>query len=417
MFKKMRRKLTAMYAMIMAVVFVLMVIGIHKSMVWSVNSEQEHEILLYAKEEAIEHVMLLKHKNMLKLDGEDEKGRMYFYVYDLEGKLISATRAKKPIEDVVLHRIENWQIEDGEVISLKVGGENLMMASLPIEEDGQLLGKVYVGRNVTSALRIQQQITIILSIFSFVALILAVIVGHIMSGRAIVPLKRAYEKQRQFTADASHELRTPLSIVMMSTEILQSSEEVKSSFLQQTLVDMKDEILKMTKLVSDLLTIARNDHDTVQILKQKFDLDEIVCQTLRKIKPLADEKNIELQFVDDSHLMRGDIERIKQLILILVDNAVKYTAFGGKVQISIVVCQNGKKVRLCVEDNGSGIAPEDIKHVFDRFYRADKARTRTNGGTGLGLAIAKGIVELHDGEIEVESELGKGSRFIVVMNV
>ena len=247
------------------------------------------------------------------------------------------------------------------------------------------------------------------------ALLIATMVGHILSGKAMVPLKSAYEKQRQFAADASHELRTPLAVVMASAEILQNDPEIKSPFLKQIVEDVHDEVKKMTKLVSDLLVVARSDNKALKLKPSKFDLGAVVAQTARMMQPLAEQKHINI-LADNlpKTIIHADEQKIRQLVLILVDNAVKYTQDGGEVKVEFRSAEKGKII-FAVQDNGIGIAKEDQEKIFDRFYRVDKARSREMGGNGLGLAIAQEIVELHHGKIAIESELGKGTTFLVTL--
>ena len=194
---------------------------------------------------------------------------------------------------------------------------------------------------------------------------------------------------------------------------LQNDPSIKSPFLRQVIDDVRDEVKKMTKLVSDLLVVARSDNKALKLKPQKFNLSALIEQTARLMQPLADQKKIDLQA---EHLpkveIQADEQKIRQLVLILVDNAVKYTPDGGKVSVRYESTEKGK-VRFAVSDTGIGIAKEDQAKVFDRFYRVDKARSREMGGNGLGLAIAQEIVHLHKGRIWIQSELGKGTTFFV----
>ena len=234
-----------------------------------------------------------------------------------------------------------------------------------------------------------------------------------MSGRAFVPIKEAYEKQRQFAADASHELRTPLSVVMASADLLDSDPSITSPFLKQVIGDVRDEVKKMTKLVSDLLIVARSDNKALRVKIQMLDIGELIGRTIRLMTPLAEKKRIRLcgEGLKKAEL-QADEQKIKQLVLILVDNAVKYTPEGGQVTVRLEQPAKGQ-VRFTVKDTGIGIAPEDQARIFDRFFRVDKVRSREMGGNGLGLAIAHEIIKLHKGKISIQSELGEGTAFIV----
>jgi two-component system sensor histidine kinase CiaH len=250
-------------------------------------------------------------------------------------------------------------------------------------------------------------------------LALATLLGFIMARRSIAPIKISYEKQREFLADASHELRTPLSVLLASVESIQGDTANRmTDFSGQVLVDMKDEIKRMAKMVTDLLTLARSDTAMLNLMKKQFELHSVAEQVLRTINPLAQAKNINLQLnFPEQITVYADRDRVTQLLLILVDNAVKYTPNDGQVKLTIMRLggQNGSRVEIVVQDNGIGIAAEEQDLIFQRFYRIDKARSRAIGGSGLGLPIAKWIVEQHGGLIKVNSNLGAGARFVAVL--
>ena len=291
----------------------------------------------------------------------------------------------------------------------------VMMTAQPMMADGEQIATVYVGKDVTAMYNGLEKATYSLTGLAVLALIVAAAIGHMLAGEAIVPLVEAYEKQRQFAADASHELRTPLSVVMASADLLDNDPSITSPFLKQVIGDVRDEVKKMTKLVSDLLFVARSDNQALKAKLSKVDLAAAADQTIRLMQPLADKKNISLiREGEESLTAKLDEQKMKQLLLILVDNAVKYTTEGGKVTVRVLSPAAGK-IRLEVEDTGIGISEEDKAKIFDRFFRVDKARSREMGGNGLGLAIAQEIVTLHGGNINVESELGKGTKFIVTL--
>ena len=169
----------------------------------------------------------------------------------------------------------------------------------------------------------------------------------------------------------------------------------------------------MSKLVSDLLLVARSDNNAWKIKIQKLDLEKLLMQNIRMMTPLAEKKGVELYGENfQKSIFQGDEQKIKQLILILVDNAIKYTPPGGTVVLRQEKPENGHDV-FSVIDSGIGIAPEDKEKIFERFYRVDKARSREMGGNGLGLSIAMEILKIHKGKIFVDSEPGKGTKFTV----
>lgn len=246
---------------------------------------------------------------------------------------------------------------------------------------------------------------------------IALYMSHIMSRRAMIPIIQSYTRQREFVADASHELRTPLSVMLSSIDSLEMEQtEETDPFVRKLLVNMKDEVKRMTRLVSDLLLLARSDTPEYILHWEAFDLEPHAQMIVESMKNLSGSKQIDLQMVASGKLeIEGDVERFKQLLIILLDNALKYTPSGGKVtlRLSLNASEINRKLIIVVEDNGIGIAEEEQKQIFLRFYRADKSRSRQMGGHGLGLAIAKSIVDAHHGTIDVSSTLGEGTSFTV----
>lgn len=421
MFGRSRRRLTLYYSIVMCCFLMVLIFFVYKSLEWSISSEQARELLDTANDVAYAQGFLIQHRELLVNDSstyKNNRDRLFFYVFDNEGRMVNFSRSTFLIEPFILDTIADWKVAGGEVAvfseekNLKVEYK-IMMTAHPIVVNGEKKGMVYVGKEVTAIYNGLRKATYVLIILAVLALIVATIAGHIMSAKAIVPLREAYEKQRQFAADASHELRTPLSVIMASADVLENDASVTSPFLRQVIADMRDEVKKMTKLVGDLLTVARGDNQVLKLNKQKFDLAALIEQTVRMMQPLVEKKNIELicEGIMPTQI-HADEQKIKQLLLILVDNAVKYTPKGGKVTVLLISDKKGK-VRINVRDTGIGIAQADQERVFDRFYRVDKARSRESGGNGLGLAIAQKIVNLHMGKIYIESEEGKGATFIV----
>ena len=419
-FRRSRRQLTMYYSIIMACFLIVLIFVVHRSMQWAMGSEQARELMDTANDVAYAQSFLMQHRELLFDDGYDAKSsrdRLFFYVFDTDGRMLNFSRSSFMIEPFILDTISDWKVPEGEVMvfsRLEKGKDTkLMMTSRAIVVNGENMGTVYVGKEVTAMYNGLKKATYTLAFLAIIALIIATIVGHVMSGKAIVPLREAYEKQRQFAADASHELRTPLSVVMASAELLENDPSITSPFLKQVIADVHDEVKKMTKLVSDLLVVARSDNQALKLKIVRKDLVAVAEQTLRLMQPLADKKKIVLQSTGPKTLpVRADEQKLKQLMLILVDNAVKYTPAGGSVTVLLSEPVEGW-ARFAVQDTGIGIAPEDQDRIFDRFYRVDKARSREMGGNGLGLAIAQDIVNLPGGKIRVQSEPGKGTMFTV----
>lgn len=387
-------------------------------------SEQAQELSDAANGVAEAQIIYLQSPNVASEENRYFKSvndRLFFYIFDADKQLVNFERASFRIEPFVLSVIENWSIDDGEVEVFQHTNETgqlstVMMTSKPILV-GDFAQKLYVGKDVTALYSGLQKATYAQIVLGFVALLIASAIGYYMAGRAIIPLKEAYDKQKQFAADASHELRTPLAVLMSSAELLLADPSIKNPFLRQVLEDVKSEVKKMTNLVSELLMVARSDNNALKVKIQRIDLAEILGQVVRTMAPIAEKKNIRLVGENFNKIMiNADEQKIKQLAIILVDNAIKYTLDGGTVLVEMGD-SDGKRAVFSVMDSGIGIAEEDLDKVFERFYRVDKARSREMGGNGLGLAIASEIIKIHEGKISVASKLGEGTKFTVELKI
>jgi signal transduction histidine kinase len=234
-------------------------------------------------------------------------------------------------------------------------------------------------------------------------------------------LEESLNIQCQFVADASHELRTPLTSIQGYTKLLlRRGSNIDNNLLAEALQTISDESGRLIRLVSDLLQLARADAGQAIINKQEpVDMRDVLSSVEDTVLVLAPEQ-IEVQFIlaQSPIYVYADADRLKQVFLNLINNAIKATQAGGKVTVTLRASNNQAVVRVI--DTGIGIAPADQQRIFDRFYRVERSRTRSRlygGGTGLGLAIALTIIRAHNGTIELESELNKGSTFTVRLPV
>ena len=226
-------------------------------------------------------------------------------------------------------------------------------------------------------------------------------------------LEDAIQNSKRFVADASHELRTPLTVLLGELEQLTQDRRLNAD-ARETLGSMLEEVERLAKIVEGLVALSRLDAGEAQAEWVLFDLADLVATTADQMSLLAEDKRIAVSCEAGQRvLVEGDRARLKQVVVNLLDNAIKYTADGGA--ICLRVRQQDSHVLLEVADNGMGIAAESVPHVFDRFFRVDQARTRDLGGAGLGLSIVKSICTAHGAEVQVESTPGKGSRFCVTL--
>jgi two-component system OmpR family sensor kinase len=216
-------------------------------------------------------------------------------------------------------------------------------------------------------------------------------------------LERLFRAQQRLLADVSHELRTPLTAVRGNLDLMRRMGETDP----ESLAIVQDEVERMTRLVGDLLLLARADAGGLPLAHQPVELDSIFLVGL-----LQKSVDVTIEDLDQASVM-GDADRLKQLLINLVDNAIKYTPSGGQVRLHLSKA-NGW-ARIDIADSGIGIPQEDLPYIFDRFYRVDRARSRARGGSGLGLSIAKWVAKAHGGDIQVTSEVGMGTTFTVTL--
>jgi heavy metal sensor kinase len=223
-------------------------------------------------------------------------------------------------------------------------------------------------------------------------------------------LEHLFHARQRFLADVSHELRTPLTIIRGNMDLMRRMGVAEPEILD----DAQDELERMTRLVDDLLLLARADTGGLPLNRQPVELDDIFLEVYRQVQNIETPVQVTIMEVDQVYVL-GDSDRLKQLFLNLVDNAIKYTPAGGEVLMSLSKKDGNALVEI--RDNGVGIPAEDLPRIFDRFYRVDKARTRNPGGSGLGLSIARWIAVAHGGNIYVESTVGEGSTFSVSLPI
>jgi two-component system OmpR family sensor kinase len=219
-------------------------------------------------------------------------------------------------------------------------------------------------------------------------------------------LDRQFQTQQRLLADVSHELRTPLTAIRGNVDLMERMGEGDPLSLES----IRIEVDRMTRLVGDLTLLARADAGGLPLEKKEIELDNLLFEVYRQFSVIEKPVEVMVTAVDQVCVM-GDPDRLKQLFINLIDNAIKYTPEGGQVNLSLSKLDGWAQFE--VKDTGLGIPAEDLPHIFDRFYRVDKARTRAQGGSGLGLSIAKWVAQAHGGDIHVESEMGKGTTFTV----
>lgn len=290
-------------------------------------------------------------------------------------------------------------------------GHHYRFISQPATVSGTSGEWVHIGRSLEARDRQLRTLTIVFGVGGLSGTLAATAVGFWLAGRALRPIRDSFEAQRRFVSDASHELRTPLAVMRANGELLQRhpTDTIAQNMDQVDAIAAEAEA--MTRLVEDLLTLARADEGAANLALDTVAFGAVVEDLCRDMEALAGERGLTLTVDAEPLEVTGDRHRLRQLATILVDNALKYTPAGGQVRVQVV--RNGKHAELTVADTGPGIPAGEQARIFDRFVRADAARTRSAGGAGLGLAIARWVVEAHHGRISVESHPGAGATFLV----
>jgi signal transduction histidine kinase len=278
---------------------------------------------------------------------------------------------------------------------LELGGDrDVLVASESVYSgNGRLLGAVQAGQSLVPVHAVEAQAIGVVVAASVAALVLSVLGAWFLAGRALVPIRQALERQREFTADASHELRTPLAMIDAGVQVLQRHPERTAAENDELLGAMQQEARRMARLVSGLLALARADTGNAQVQLADTDVDELVSGVVRDANVVDGGVPVRLVRAGTGRA-RVDPDRFKQLLLILIDNARRHSPPGAAVEVS---CTGGAGILLEVADRGPGVPPRLRRRVFERFYRADPGRA--GAGAGLGLPIARSIVAAHGGSI------------------
>lgn len=271
-------------------------------------------------------------------------------------------------------------------------------------------GKYMVDDSLIEELRDRTLINLI--IIDGAIILFAGAISYWLAGRTLEPIENMVEEQKRFTSDASHELRTPLAAIKIETEVALRDKDLSLANAKAQLKSNIEEVDRLRVLTDSLLVLGRHSKVEADKVMEPIDLSDSVADALKKVSAVAKSKSITINSSGEKLVVDGDRAGLSDLITILLDNAVKYS--NSESEVNVRWLEKSKEARLSVEDSGLGIRPDDLAHIFDRFYRADSARLRQDaGGHGLGLSIAKQIVENHHGVILVSSEVGKGTTFTV----
>ncbi len=460
-----RVRLTLWYTSVLAIVLALFSVALYSLLTFTLINQIDRQLQSTADRVAqsarlrLSLVSLSPVLEIPELDVFATPG-LYVQVYDEDsGQLLRSRTLGEgalPLDEEMLAQTlqgrANWQ-------TIHIEKNRIRIFNAPLMVNQRVVGVVQVGSPLTQVDQTQHQLVIILLGGGMVALLISAGLGFLLARAALHPinqitqtalaishaqdlsqrltlrgpadelgrltatfnemlarLETLFRTQQRFIADVSHELRTPLTIIQGNLDLLQRGAINDLSACQEMLETIQDEVARMSRLVADLLLLARMDAG-VRLEMQPVELDTLLLEVYRQSGVVSSGVEVRLGHEDQAVVM-GDVDRLRQLFLNLVDNALKYTPPGGQVTLSLYR-ENGW-ARVEVADTGIGIPAEDLKLgprgvplIFERFYRADRGRTRSQGGTGLGLSIAYWIAKAHGGEITVKSQVGQGTTFTV----
>jgi len=311
------------------------------------------------------------------------------------------------------HLAERALEEDEAVFDTIRGPQGgVRVVSMPMrEESGEVVGVIQYARSLRDVRETLYRLLVVLLPLGIGGLGLAVLGGRFMAGRALRPVRKSFERQRAFVADASHELKTPLTLIRADAEVVlyrNSLNQEDRNLIEHALAETD----RMGAVLSDLLLVARLDAGKLEVAKKPFDLVSVLTGEAERFGPRAAGKDVRLEVEAPGELpVVGDAKRTEQLLAVLLDNAVRFTPPGGSIAVRGRL--RDRWAEVSVTDTGPGIAPEHLSQVFDRFYKAEAARSRgeTGGGTGLGLSIARDLARAQGGDLTAANLEGRGAVF------
>jgi two-component system sensor histidine kinase CiaH len=410
MLERMRWRLTIGYAGIFALILLLLATAAVAG--FSRELTHQQDTLLRQEAEDLERNLLDGDHREVLAEGSAE----YSWVaLDTEGRVTDRDPTAATLGTLGLpsKELAEQALEEDQEVSATIRGPQgrVRVVSMPMrEESGEVVGVIQYARSLKGVQQTIGRLVLLLLPLGLGGLGAALFGGLYMAGRAMRPARESFEKQRAFVADASHELKTPLTLIRADTEMVLYRGHLNQE--DQKLVEHSlAEIEGMGAILSDLLLVARLDADEADVATKPFDLVSVLSEEAERFGVRAADKEVHLEVQTPSELpARGDSKRTRQIIAVLLDNAVRFVPPGGSIAVSGGL--QDRWVEASVTDTGPGISEEHLPRVFDRFYRAEASRTRsTSGGTGLGLAIARDLARAQDGDLVAESAKDRGATF------
>lgn len=412
MFRKLRVQLMLVNLSVIVLLFLLLIIGTYFFVQDRMTDGREHMMKKMSHDLVTGRFPDFPPKRDLTMDEPPDHGpgpMTFFLKLNQKGDIIQ-TSPFTPLTNsqlsLLIVEIQNTRQNNGDVLFEK---NDYAYQIVPVDNNQ---GQFILFQDLERDHNILKELVTGLSITGIICMILSFFASLFMVNKAMIPIQKSWQQQKDFLADASHEFRTPLAIIQTNLEIVRDNPEETIRSQEHWLSNIYEETLCMTKLVESLLFLARADSHQQLLNKDHFLLNQTIIIAAELFRPVAAIQEITLDLqVQTSIPYSGDEAKLRQVVAILLDNAIRHTPTGGEI---IITLKNSKQgILLAVSDTGEGIHPQHIDKIFERFYQSDSSRSK--GGTGLGLSIAKWIIESHNGSINVSSTPGKGSIFNVLL--
>lgn len=412
MLKKLKNKIILVNVLSLTLVLLIMFTAVY-FVLYSILTEQENTLLYKV---AAEENYNIREKSFLDPDAANNPD-----VPNADDVQLSLFYVKKDTEGEIIDISPNLFSDNEQHIKYltdKVDKRNTLKGEIDVNDvrlsylvEYKSFGKIYIftDRGLRERVLIYYLIIFIISFFLTIAIVW--IISMFISEKAIQPVRTSMEEQKKFVADASHELRTPLAVIRSNIELIMESPDSTVKENEKWLGYIHQEALRITTMTENLLTLERYDSKKTEYSNELFSLSELVEEIAAGFLHLINSYGLSFEkHIQKDIYFYASPEKIKQLLTIFIDNAVKYTKEGS---VSLSLKQIDNEISISIKDSGSGIKDEDKDKIFERFYRVDKSRSRNLGGSGLGLSIAKTIIDEYKGKVELCSEFGVGSDFII----
>ena len=411
-FENLRMQMTCVYAAIFGVLILAIVAAAYTLIWWEILANEKTNLIAQIYHEGEEWI---ESEEPPCSQAAMSSGKMFAYFVAPDGKTVILNQlGDGDVGKALLSHQSDWpqNMEGTHLIRMRgANGERYryLAGVAPVVDKGKQIGTLYMFKNMEFYYYAAFKTLFLLLCLAVVLYLAACYFGYWLARRNILPISQMYERQKQFTADASHEMRTPLAVMKLAVQGLREDEDSRlSEFAKESVEMLSSEADRLSRLTENLMTLARSDEDNLPAYTEQVDMTALCHKVAAQLALLAEQKQIVLkQEIQADLSVYGDELALSRLLIILIDNALKYSS--AKTTVTLRGARVKAQMVIEVRDEGCGISDEDKQRIFDRFFRVDKARSRSQGGLGLGLSLAWAIVHQHGGSIEAFDNQPQGT--------